>query len=112
MKYKAFRLLMTFYSSFFAATFVTSIACASLFAYLGMASLTIVFWFKVATLGIVAYYISKYKRKEFLYYQNLGISKTFLWTATMFLEFLMFFFLLLLSGKFSGVSIDFYNLFL
>lgn len=111
MKFKSFRLLFTFYSSFFPATFVTSIACASLFAYLGMPALTILIWFKIATLGIVFYYISKYKYKEFLYYQNLGISKTFLWYGTMMMEFLIFLFLFLLSGKFPGVSIDFFNLF-
>lgn len=112
MNYKSVRLLMTFYGSFFAATFLTSIACAALFAYLGMAALTILIWFKIATLGIVAYYISKYKYKEFLYYQNLGISKSFLWSGTMILEFLIFSFLFLLSGKFPGISIDFFNLFL
>ncbi|MBC8984357.1 hypothetical protein H9X96_01055 [Pedobacter sp. N36a] len=111
MNFKSFRLLLTFYSNFFPATFVTSIACASLFAYLGMPALTILIWFKIATLGIVAYYISKYKYKEFLYYQNLGIPRTFLWSGTMLLEFLIFFFLFLLSGKFPGLSINFFNLF-
>ncbi|WP_316842005.1 hypothetical protein [Pedobacter gandavensis] len=112
MKNKYFRLLMTFYSSFFPATLLISIACASLFAYLGNSSLTMLFWFKVFTLGIVMYYISNYKSKEFLYYQNLGISKSFLWTVTMILEFLMFAFLFVLSAKYTGISIDFYNLFI
>lgn len=111
MNYRSLRLLLTFYSSFFAATFVTSIACAAMFGYLGLPALTIIIWFKIATLGIVAYYISKYKQKEFLYYQNLGISKTFLWSGTMFLEFVVFMLLFILSGKYSGVSIDFFNLF-
>ncbi|WP_316747628.1 hypothetical protein [Pedobacter gandavensis] len=112
MNYKSPRLLMTFYAGFFPATFVISIACAALFAYLGLPSLTILIWFKIATLGIVAYYISKYKAKEFLYYQNLGISRTFLWSGTMILDFLMFSFLFLISGKFQGLSVDFFNLFM
>lgn len=112
MIYKSFRLLMTFYGSFFAATLVISIACAALFAYLGLPALTVIIWFKVATLGIVGYYISIYKQKEFLYYQNLGISKSFLWSGTMVLEFLMFSFLLLISGRFHGVSTDFFNFFM
>ncbi|SHG60038.1 hypothetical protein [Pedobacter caeni] len=98
---KQIRLLLTFYSGFFPATLVISLACAGLFLYLGMAALTVLIWFKVFTLGIIAYYISKYKYKEFLYYQNLGISKIFLWTASLTFELLIFGLLLILSLKLS-----------
>lgn len=111
MKNKYLRLLMTFYSSFFPATLLISVACASLFAYLGMSSITVLFWFKVFTLGIVVYYISNYKSKEFLYYQNLGIAISFLWIVTMLLEFIIFALLFILSAKYTGISIDFFNLF-
>lgn len=96
---KISRLLLTFYSSFFPATFLISLICTALFMYLGMASLTVLIWFKVFTLGIIIYYISSYKYKEFLYYQNLGISKVFLWTCTLSAELLIFALLLILSLK-------------
>lgn len=96
---KVLRLLITFYSGFFPATFLISLACAGLFNYLGMASLTVLIWFKVFTLGIIVYYISNYRHKEFLYYQNLGISKIFLWTCTLTFELLLFALLFILSLK-------------
>ncbi len=96
---KTLRLLLTFYSGFFPATFLISLACTGLFMYLGMASLTVLIWFKVFTLGIIIYYISNYKYKEFLYYQNLGISKIFLWACTLSAELLVFALLFILSLK-------------
>lgn len=96
---KTLRLLLTFYSSFFPATFLISLACTGLFMYLGMASLTVLIWFKVFTVGVIVYYISNYKYKEFLYYQNLGISKVFLWTCTLTTELLIFATFFILSLK-------------
>lgn len=96
---KALRLVLTFYASFFPAAFLISLACTGLFMYLGMSSLTVLIWFKVFTVAIIAGYISNYKHKEFLYYQNLGISKIFLWTCTLTSELLIFAMLFIISLK-------------
>lgn len=87
---KKLRLLFTFYSSFFAAAFIITLICLYLLMELGSSALMMVIWFKFITMGIIAYYINSYKKKDFLYYQNLGISKTMLWRATQLMEILIF----------------------
>lgn len=99
LKLKNLRLLFTFYSSFFAATFLITLASVGLLAYLGMSAFTVVFWFKVITLGMILYYIQGYKKKEFMYYQNLGMSRTFLWLSVVGLDLGLFFFLLIITMK-------------
>jgi hypothetical protein len=44
---------------------------------------------------LVFFFIRTYKSKEFIYYQNLGLSRTFLWTSTLLFDFVLY--LLLLS---------------
>lgn len=43
---------------------------------------SMMFWFRAVVMAIIFYFINDYKRKEFYYYQNLGVSKRFLWIAT------------------------------
>lgn len=94
---KRLRLLSTFYQSFFAATFLMSLVCAYLFYYYGVHFLKILILFKVFTTLIVAGYINNYKHLNFLYFLNLGLSKSFLWISTMLVEFILFTILLLLT---------------
>jgi len=46
----------------------------------------ILFWFKIATLGLIFYFINNYKSNQYYYYQNLGISKLMLWVTTYIFE--------------------------
>ncbi len=48
------------------------------------------FWFRAVVMAIIFYFINDYKQKEFYYYQNLGVSKSFLWTAAFSLDTLLF----------------------
>lgn len=59
-----------------------------------------IFWFKVATTGMIIYYINNYQRKAFFYYQNLGLSKRFLWTYTLCFDWVLFIIALLIIYKF------------
>lgn len=94
---KRLRLLVTFYQSFFAATFLISLVCTYLFSYYGMNVLKILVLFKVFTILIVVLYINNYKRPHFLYFQNLGLSKSFLWINILLVELILFAILLLLT---------------
>jgi len=94
---KRLRLLTTFYQSFFAATFLISVVCAYLFFYYGLNVLKILILFKIFTMLIVFFYVKSYKGLDFLYFQNLGLSKSFLWTSIMIAELLLFMTLLLLT---------------
>lgn len=51
------------------------------------------FWAKIIITALVCLAVSEYKRQEFYYYQNLGISRKMLWTIIGSLD--IFIFLLL-----------------
>jgi hypothetical protein len=91
---KTIRLLLTFYGNFFLLNLLITLACAFLFWEYGSSIFAVLFWFKIVTLGLVWYFTEHYKKKEFYYYLNLGISKTFLWTTTLGFDisFFLFFF--------------------
>ncbi|OKL40269.1 hypothetical protein A3841_18260 [Pontibacter flavimaris] len=57
------------------------------------------FWFKVASLGLIYYFINSYKRKHYYYYLNLGLSRTVLWAATLGFDLFLFIFLIVLAYK-------------
>lgn len=48
------------------------------------------FWFKIFTLAIIVYTINIYKKNEFYYYKNLGISKFTLWIPILIFDFMFF----------------------
>ena len=47
------------------------------------------------SLGLTYYFINSYKNKEYYYYQNLGVSKSFLWAVTLTFDFALFIFLII-----------------
>lgn len=90
------KLLITFYRSYCAASLAISAACLFLFREYGMHIFRVLFWFKLATYIPIYSYIVNYKINEFYYYQNLGMAKKLLFTATITIDFLIFLFLILL----------------
>ena len=87
---KIIKLILTFYRSFFVATTSITICCIWIFQKNGISSYFALFWFKIATLGLIYFFIKTYKSKEIYYYQNLGVSKILLWTSTLTLDFTLF----------------------
>jgi hypothetical protein len=65
----------------------------------GVSTITVLFWFKIGTLAMIYSAISSYKRKEFYYYKNLGVSKLTLWVPTLSFDFILFLFLIILTAK-------------
>ena len=96
---KLIRLILTFYRSFFLATFIISACCVEIFWKYGIETFLALFWFKIFTLALIFYYTGKFKAREFYYYQNLGISKAILWTTTLTFDFTLFLFLLIVTYK-------------
>ena len=45
-------------------------------------------WFKIITDILILYFINIYKQKELYYYYNLGLSKSFLWIASLAIDFI------------------------
>jgi len=87
---KIISLVWTFYRSFIFASLLITASCIGLFWEYGLSIFAILFWFKVATLGVTYYFINSYKYREYYYFQNLGISKTLLWAATISFDLFLF----------------------
>lgn len=49
-----------------------------------------VFWFKLLSMGFIIIYIDQYRKGEYLYYRNLGLSKSVLWTFSLMFDFILF----------------------
>ena len=93
---RLFRIIFTFYKSFIVASSIISIACLSSLFINGLKTLSAILLFKFFTLGIIILYINLYKKKEFYYYQNLGLPKTHLWIYALGLDLLLFVSLIIL----------------
>ncbi len=94
---KTIRLILTFYSNFFLASIAITLCCASLLYLSGIYTFVFLFWFKLITLCVTFFFIKERKEREFYYFQNLGISRIFLWATTLFLDLFLFFLILLLT---------------
>jgi hypothetical protein len=88
------RLLFTFYRSYILASFVISASLLKVFWMYGYSSFFAIFWLKLLTYGVIYYFINTLKGKELYYYQNLGLSKRFLWAVTISFDFVIYIFLI------------------
>lgn len=98
--FKTIRLIWTFYRSFLFLSLLITSCCLSIFWEYGFSVFSVLFWLKIATLGLTYYFIDNYKNKEYYYYQNLGVSKILLWGVTLSFDFALFIFLIIQIYKF------------
>ena len=99
---KTIRLIWTFYKSFAFFSFSATLTCLILLYGFGPKGIYIIqplFWFKIFTLAIIVYAINIYKKNEFYYYKNLGISKLKLWISIITFDFLFFLFTIILLAS-------------
>ncbi|MEE1945557.1 hypothetical protein VRU48_10605 [Pedobacter sp. KR3-3] len=94
---KTIRSLYTFYLSHFFAGLFISLSCMYLYHLFGNLAIPAICWYKAFTVGIFFYAVNTRKRREFVYYQNLGISKKLLWGVTLGIDFLLFVVLMALT---------------
>ena len=83
---KTVRLILSFYKSFaFVSILITLVSV--IIVYLngsdGVLMIQWFFWFKLFTIGAIFYYTNSYKKNEYYYYKNLGVSKLMLWVPTL-----------------------------
>jgi len=93
-------LVLTFYRSFVAASAVITTCCAGLFWRYGFGVFVGLFWLKVLSLGVLFYFVNDFKRAEYYYYHNLGMSKHILWTCAFALDFGLFVVALIAASNF------------
>ena len=91
---KTIRLIWTFYKGFLLASVLINACCLIIFWKYGFPVFTGILWLKIITLGYTYYLINGYKKREYYYYQNLGISKILLWTSTLTFDLSLFIFLI------------------
>src|ERR1700756_1381980 len=96
---KTCKLILLFYKNFFFLSFILTLCCAFILYVNGISAFTIVFWFKLLTLALIFYGINQYKKHEFYYYQNLGISQLTLWLVSFGVDMLLFILLMALTCK-------------
>jgi len=82
---RTLKLVTRFYSTIFLVNFLITMSCVYLMIHLGTGAFEIVgvlFWFKVCALAVIFYFSVTYNKNELYYYQNLGISTSFLAVTT------------------------------
>jgi len=96
------RLIITFYKSFAVMSLAITFACLYLINLYGSKALLILqalIWLKISTLGLIFYYIQNFKKEDFYYYKNLGLTKKKLWISTLVFDFALFILLLIITLK-------------
>lgn len=84
------RLILTFYSTYSFSSILLSIISAGIFWKSGMSFFVVIFWFKLLSMGFIITYIDQYRKNEYLYYRNLGLSKSALWIFSLVFDFILF----------------------
>ena len=98
---KTIRLLWTFYKSFILFSLIIDLAFMWTFYRYGYSFVfTVLVWFKAFTMALAAMFINIYKKREYHYYYSHGLSKVFLWTATLIFDFILFLYLIKLTNFF------------
>ena len=87
---RTLRAILSFYCSFAFVGFLLTAACLVSVYTTGIAMFTFLFWFKIGTMWLIYYFTDSYKRKEYYYYDNLGISKRTLWIPALAFDFTVF----------------------
>jgi len=91
------RLILTFYKSFFVLSFIVTLACLYIVQVHGLKALASLLGLKLLTFGLIYLYITSYKRRDFFYYQNLGMPKKKLWFSSLTLDIILFLVLMIIT---------------
>lgn len=94
------RLLFTFYRYFIWASVFIDAACAYILWQNGIGAYKGLFWLKLFSMGISFYLVNEYKKHEYFYFYNFGLSKKMLWITTLAVDLLLFFGLMILAYQF------------
>lgn len=73
------KLCLIFYRSCGFVSLLVSLICAYFFLKDGVSVYMPLFWLKAISVALVYFYIKEYRKHEFYFYKNLGISKKALW---------------------------------
>lgn len=94
------RLLFTFYQYFMWVSVFINAACMYTLWLNGIGAYKALFWLKLLSLGASCYLVNEYKKHEYFYFYNFGLSKKTLWISTLAFDLLLFFALMILAYQF------------
>ena len=94
---RSIRLIVTFYNTFIIPSILISLLSAVTLMKSGLSFFIVVFWFKLISMASIITFINSYRKKEFFYYQNLGLSKLALWSGSLVIDFVLFLALLIFA---------------
>lgn len=97
--WKSLRLLGTFYRGYALPSLVLTACCVTLNWQADFRLFGLLFWGKLGSLGLFFAYSHGYRRAEYGYYHNLGLSQQVLWAATLTLDVSLFLALVLFSYR-------------
>jgi hypothetical protein len=97
---KKIALIWSFYKNFIFLSLLITLICAFLLWEYRFVIFPILFWIKVATLGISYIFINSYKKNEYYYYSNLGLSRSLLWSGSIVFDLSVFILLMFITTKF------------
>jgi hypothetical protein len=96
---KVLRLYFTFFQGFFLPAFLISLGGSAILFVWGMQAFMAVFWYKIVTMFVLYSFVKRYKKKEFFYYQNLGLSLLKLWSFALIIDMFLFITLIVVARK-------------
>ena len=91
------RLFFTFYQYFLWVSVFINAACAYILWRNGIGAYKGLFWLKIFTMGVSFYLVNEYRKQEYIYFHNFGLSKKTLWITTLTFDLLLFFGIMILT---------------
>lgn len=90
-------LLFSFYRYYIWVSLFINLACAFFLWKNGIGAYPTLFWFKIFTIGASFYLINDYRKQQYFYFHNFGLSKKALWIFSLLFDLLLFFGLMILA---------------
>ncbi len=90
-------LLFTFYRYYIWVSLLVNVACAFFLWNNGIGAYSVLFWFKIFTMGASLYLINDYRKQQYFYFYNFGLSKKTLWIFSLAFDLFLFFALIILA---------------
>lgn len=89
--------LFTFYRYYIWVSLLVNVTCAFFLWNNGIGAYSALFWFKIFTMGVSLYLINDYRKQQYFYFYNFGLSKKTLWIFSLAFDLFLFFALIILA---------------
>lgn len=90
-------ILFTFYRYFMWVSLLMNAGCAYFLWKNGMSAYATLFWLKIFSMGASLYLVNDFRKQEYFYFYNFGLSKKMLWITTLSFDLVLFFVFIILA---------------